>query len=89
MARRSFVVVEPYAGLGFISATGDVSLTNALAVADFFDPSLTSGTSASASKSGMQYFVGAQLNLLLFRLAAEVGQVLDSTKYTAKLSFKF
>ncbi|MCB0341634.1 MAG: hypothetical protein H6626_04815 [Pseudobdellovibrionaceae bacterium] len=89
VASRSFVVIEPYAGLGFISASGDVSLTNALAVADFFDPSLTSGTSASASKSGMQYFVGAQLNLLLFRLAAEVGQVLDSTKYTAKLSFKF
>ncbi len=85
MASKSFVIVEPYVGVGTASLSGDVNFTAAVADSGFSFP----GTSADASKSGTQLVAGVQLNLLFFKLGFETGKVLDATRSSFKLGFKF
>ena len=79
-------VIEPYAGLGFVSSTTDLGVT-ASGGANIF--TFTDSQSASSSKSGVHYFAGAQVNLLAIHLAAEYSNVYGIDRYTAKLSFGF
>lgn len=83
-ASKSFAVVEPYVGFGYVKADGELSVEGSNTIFDF-----TSATSAKASPSGSMFVVGAQFNLLLMRLAVETGKILDSNRTTAKFSFYF
>ena len=82
-------IVEPYVGFGFLDSEGE--LDTRMSSGTIFDstdfPSAPS--KAEADLSGNEFFIGAQLNLLIFRIGAEYAKVLESERMVAKLSLKF
>lgn len=86
LASKSFVVVEPFAGIGLVSSKGDLDVSGSTQV---FDNSYTTGQSASVKRSGMMWLVGAQVKLLVFHLGAEYTNLYGTSRYTGKLSFAF
>jgi len=85
-ASLDLMVVEPYAGMGFVSSDTDINV-NAAGSASIF--SYTAAQSASSSSSGLHYFVGAQANLLLFKFAAEYSNVYGVDRVTGKFALGF
>lgn len=77
------VAAEVYASLGYVSIDGD--LTSSV---DIFDTSI-SGLTASSDESGLDYKVGANLKLLLFKFGIEYQSIIDNQRITAKISAKF
>lgn len=84
VASKNFVIVEPYFGLGYISANGELGVEGSSTIFNF-----TSETKATSKPSGMIYYGGVQANLLFMRLGLEMSKVFDSTKTLAKFSFYF
>lgn len=82
-------MLEPYVGYGMVEVDGEIEVTSGVSGGTIFDPSFTTGTSAKKTASGSEYFAGVQFNLLLLRIGAEYGKILDNEKYSAKLSLKF
>ncbi|MCB0408027.1 MAG: hypothetical protein KDD34_07485 [Bdellovibrionales bacterium] len=85
IASKNLVIAEPYVGIGYIHGDGELSVAGN----SIFDPSVTSGTSASATASGAQFFGGAEFKLLIFKLAAEYSHHLDIDRYSFKASAFF
>jgi hypothetical protein len=79
---KNFVIVEPYAGFSMLSASGELSAT-----ADIFDGAITEKIKGDVD--GTSIYGGVNLNLLFFKLGAEVAKVFDSTKASIKLGFYF
>lgn len=82
-----FPIVEPYVGVGFLSAKNKLEVTNTTGT--IFDSSLTTGQSASKTVSGTQVLAGVEANLLLLKLGAEYSQAFGNSRYGVKLSFGF
>lgn len=80
------LVVEPYIGIGQVFANGTIDVTGSQTI---FDTTLSSKDSLDSSPSSFQYFAGAEVNLLLFSIGAEVSHSFDSTRYGVKASFGF
>ena len=82
---KSFMVVEPYLGVG--RASGDNKFTASLAGV------LTSGAaalgSAGVEKEDTYFFAGIDLNLLLVRIGAEYSNPFDNKKMALRLAFGF
>lgn len=76
--------IDTYASIGYVSVDGTLSAT-----ASIFDASVTTGLSAESTQSGLDLKVGANLKLLLFKFGLEYQKILDSERYTAKISVKF
>jgi hypothetical protein len=79
-------IIEPYAGLGFVSAKGKMSLSGGVT---FFDPSLTTGSSAESSPTSEQLLVGFNVRLFPITLGAEYSRAFGAGSLTAKLSAGF
>ncbi len=80
------LAVEPYAGVGYVSSDTDINVS-ATGGTNIF--SFTDAQSASSSSSGLHYFVGAQANLLFFKLGAEYSNVYGVDRVAGKISFGF
>ncbi len=80
------LALEPYAGIGYVSSDTDINV-NASGGTSIFN--FTSAQSASSSSSGLHYFVGAQANLLFFKLGAEYSNVYGVDRVAGKISFGF
>lgn len=85
-ASMSLFVIEPYAGLGFVSSNTDV-FVNASGGTTIFN--FSSAQSASSTNSGLHYFAGAEVNLLLAKLGLEYSNVYGVDRLTAKLAVGF
>lgn len=85
LASKDFAIVEPYAGLGMVSSTGNMDVTGVAA----FDPSFTGSQSASVKRSSTQFLAGAELKLLVVKLGAEYAHLFGTNRFTGKLSFYF
>jgi hypothetical protein len=81
----SLLVIEPYLGIGWQSSEGKLKST----LSAVFDPSLTTGSSATSEIDGTYFQLGVNVTLLLLRLGFEYQNSFDADRYTAKLSFKF
>jgi hypothetical protein len=82
-AAKSFLIFGLSAGLGQDKYDASSSITAAVSA-----PGNPSGTqSSSFSMTRMNYFVGAYVNLFIFKLEAEYGQVTGGTVPTAMNSF--
>ncbi len=79
-------IIEPYAGVGLLSANGTLATSGPTAATLF---SFTSNTSASSSSSSTQLFAGVDIRLLLIGLGVEWSRAFGTDSYTAKFSFKF
>lgn len=82
---KNFAIVEPYFGLGMISAKGDLSASGTGSGGVF-----TSGsTSASSSPSSSVWMIGTEVKLLVVKLGVEYTNAFSTSRYTGKLSFFF
>jgi hypothetical protein len=79
-------IIEPYAGVGLLSANGTLTTSGPTAATLF---SFTSNTSASSGSRSTQIFAGVDVRLLLIGLGLEWSRAFDTDSYTAKFSFKF
>jgi hypothetical protein len=86
LASKSFVLVEPYIGVSYLQAKGDMKVTGSSAV---FDPSFTASQTASASTTSTGFMVGAELKLLFFKMGAEYASLFGTSRYSGKLAFYF
>lgn len=83
IASYSFPYLDPYIGLGYLEGKGDMDIAG---TDNFFN--FTTSQSASAKNTGMEFFIGVELDLIL-KLGLEYAQRLGESTYTAKLSLGF
>lgn len=86
LASPKLPIVEPYLGLGYLSAEGDLSLSGS-STATFFD--YTSAQSANTKPTSTQLLVGVNVQLLAIVFGAEYSNAFDTDTFTGKLSFRF
>jgi hypothetical protein len=86
LVSKDFMLVEPYAGFGLLSTKGDLNVSGSGSV---FDPSFTTSQSASATRSGSVWMVGAELKLIVFKVGAEYANLFGTDRFSGKLSFYF
>lgn len=85
-ASMNLFVIEPYAGLGFVSSNTDV-FVNASGGTTIFN--FSAAQAASSTSSGLHYFAGAEVNLLLVKLGAEYSNVYGVDRITGKVAIGF
>ncbi|MAF77569.1 MAG: hypothetical protein CME63_03410 [Halobacteriovoraceae bacterium] len=85
-ASFDLLVFEPFVGVGYVSSDTDINV-NASGGSNIF--TYTDSQSASSKSSGLHYFAGAQVNLLLFKIGAEYSNVYGVDRVAGKISFGF
>ncbi|MAE74995.1 MAG: hypothetical protein CL675_12950 [Bdellovibrionaceae bacterium] len=83
---KNLLVVEPYVGVGFLNASGELGVNGEGSI---FDTSYTTASQADADVSGLEYFGGMEVNLLLIRGVVQYSRVFDADKIALKLAFGF
>ena len=83
LAGYSFVAIDPYVGIGYIEGDGDMMIEG---TDTFFN--FTTETAASAKKSGVEFLIGIELDLLI-NIGLEYANRFDENTFTAKFSFGF
>ncbi|MCP4912380.1 MAG: hypothetical protein GY909_04620 [Oligoflexia bacterium] len=86
LASADLVIVEPFIGVGTVSRETTLKASGS---ARIFDTTFTTSQSSTVDGSSTQFLVGAQLNLLFLRVAAQYENVFDTSIVSGKLSFKF
>lgn len=86
LASGNLLLVEPFAGIGFVSRSTDLAATGSVQI---FDTSFSASTSATVDGTSMQMLAGVQLNLLIMKIAAQYENVFGTSVTSAKLSFGF
>jgi hypothetical protein len=84
LVSKNFLIVEPYAGIGYLMADGKIDVAGSSTIFDF-----TTSQSASTDSSGMQFLVGAELKLLVFKAGIEYSKQFDTDRYSMKLAVYF
>lgn len=79
-------ILEPYAGVGYLRASGEMSVSGATTGTMF---SFTTNQSASSSPTSTQLLLGLDVRLLLIGFGAEWSRAFGTDTYTGKLSIKF
>lgn len=83
---KSFIIVEPYVGFGYVSTETDIKASAATTVNIF---TFTSSQSYTSKNSGTHLYGGLNLNLLFFKLGAEYSKIMGVSRMSGKLSFYF
>jgi len=82
LASPSLPIVEPYAGIGFLSSKNKLGSSQGSVFAD-------GSTSKDKTNSATQILLGVTANLLFFHVGAEYSNAFGASAYTAKLAFGF
>lgn len=83
---KNFVVFEPYLGLGFASAKGDLSATGSTTV---FNTAYTASQSANEKKTSGLFILGSEAKLGLVKFGLEYTRAFETGRMTGKFSFYF
>ena len=86
LASKNFAIVEPYLGLGVVTATGDLSANGSTTV---FKSTYTGSSQASVRRGGLQGVIGGELKLVVVKLGLEYSRMFDTGRIAGKLSFYF
>jgi hypothetical protein len=86
LVSKNLAIIEPYVGVGYVTATGNLSGSGSATV---FNQSYTQSNSASATTSGVQWMVGTEVKLLVVKLGAEYSNMFGASRIAGKLSFYF
>lgn len=78
--------MEPYVGLGYLSADAETAVSATVNVSFFSDSALTKQNSDPTSFHGL---AGIEFSAFFMNLGLEAGYAFGTTSYTAKLSFAF
>jgi hypothetical protein len=82
-ASKKLIILEPFAGLGWMSQSGTLSNTGNIPL---FSTALTN--SNSASNSGLWAFGGLQFKLLILNITAEYDSMMGISSESIKVGFK-
>ncbi|HEX4924023.1 MAG TPA: DUF6588 family protein, partial [Bdellovibrionales bacterium] len=83
---KELALIEPYAGLTFLNAKSDLSVSG---TGTIFDTTYTNGQSGSSSPSGTMFTLGVDLSLAIIKIGAEFNSVLGTQRYLGKLALSF
>lgn len=86
IASKSFFLVEPFIGAGYI--TRDTSLS-ASGSAVIYDTAFSTSSEESVSGSSSQFLAGLRVNLLFLEISGQYENVFDTDVTSFKLSFGF
>ncbi|MDZ4661732.1 MAG: DUF6588 family protein [Pseudomonadota bacterium] len=86
MLSKNFILIEPFAGIGTIKATGNLRMEG---TGDIFDNSFTVGQMAETTLSGSHTVFGININLFIIKFGLEHSRLFDTERTTAKFSFYF
>ena len=84
LVSKNFAIVEPYFGLGYVSAKGRLSADSSI-----FNSGFTTDTSASASRSGALWMIGAEVKLVVVKLGLEYMSLFNTDRVMGKVSVYF
>lgn len=82
LASPSLPIVEPYAGIGYLSSKNTLGSSQGSIFAD-------GSTSKDETNKGTQIILGVTANLLFFHIGAEYSNAFGASAYTGKLAFGF
>lgn len=85
LVSKELGVFEPYASIGVMRATGDLSAT----AGAIFNPSFTGGKSASESTQSTQLTLGSEFKFGLFKMGLEFSKMFGMTRAATKFAFYF
>jgi hypothetical protein len=85
LVSKKLMVFEPYVGLGFVKAKGDITVTASAPVFFFANQA----TSASSKPTSSQLLAGLDVRLLFLSLGVEYEKAFGSHGVTGRLSFRF
>lgn len=86
LASPNLPFIEPYIGIGTVSAKGSLAVSGATTGTIF---NFTSAQKAESSPTSTQFILGVNANLLLLNLGLEYNRVFSTDSYNFKLGFKF
>ena len=81
---KSFGIVEPYASIGFVRSSGELTARGSGTIFNF-----TPSDSVDSSASGLQVALGLQVNLLLVKVGAEYVNAYGANHLNAKVALSF
>lgn len=85
-----FPILEPYAGVGFLTGTNELSVSGtSTGTGTIFDPSFSSAQSEKKSVSGTQAILGLEASLALIKFGAEYSQVFGTNRFGIKFAMGF
>ncbi len=87
MAGKDLIFFEPYVGLGYASANGNLGVTGT--ASSIFAPSYTSAQSTNVTPSSARILVGVNFKLLIINLGAEYLRTFGTNAFNFKLSAGF
>lgn len=82
LVSQNFVMIEPYAGIGFVEGKGDLNAVGTGSIGSV-------GNSGSSEQSSLQVMGGLNLHLGFLNLGAEYSRAFETNRITGKLSFGF
>ncbi len=90
IASYKILVFEPYLGLGWTSAKGELAV-DASGTATIFNQSVfgSAAKSATSKPTSSQILAGLDIRLAFFSLGAEYERAFAKNSYTGRLSFRF
>ncbi|MGZ3692919.1 MAG: DUF6588 family protein [Bdellovibrionota bacterium] len=88
LVSKKFFFLEPYAGLGFIRAKGDLKV-DASGTTTFFSGNFASNNEAVSKPSSVQFLAGLDARFLLLSVGAEYQKAFGTHSITGRLSFRF
>lgn len=86
LASPNLPIIEPYIGIGTVSAKGSLAVSGATTGTIF---GFTSAQKAESSPTSTQFILGLNANLLLLNLGIEYNRVFATDSYNLKLGFRF
>lgn len=86
LASPALPFIEPYAGIGYVTAKNDLSLSG---TGSIFNNTYTSAQSSNVSVNSTQYLLGVTAQLLVMNLGLEYSSAFGASTYSAKLAFGF
>lgn len=78
-------MVEPYVGVGSLSASNELSMTGV----SIFDPSFSTAMSEKRTLTGTQVLAGVNITLALLKFGFEYSSAFDTSRYGLKLAVGF
>ncbi|MFZ4403936.1 MAG: DUF6588 family protein [Pseudobdellovibrionaceae bacterium] len=78
-------IIEPYIGVGALSATNELTYTGST----IFSSAFTTSSSAISKPSSTQLLAGLAFNVALVNFGLEYSSLFGASKYTAKFGFGF
>ena len=83
---KKFLVFEPYIGIGRVSADTDISASGTVNLLGFMLPD---SQNFESKNSGTHFFLGANVNLFIFKAGIEYTKLMSLERFSGKLSFYF